>query len=271
MESTAQQIGKRIGFGLVAMAFGISLISCAPTAPQLKKVMEENPDILYGVIQKDPAKFLQVVNEAAQKARAEEEKKLVEKEERQREEEFKSPKQPAIDEARAFAGSKEAPITIIEYSDFQCPYCRRGHNTMTQVLKEFDGKVRVIFKNMPIEQIHPMAMPASMYYEAIALQSVEKATKFKDSVFEKQDQLNEKGEKFLEETAKKVGANLSKLKKDLESDAVRSRIDADREEAVKFGFTGTPGYLVNGVTIKGAVPFSEFKEVIERHMSSSSK
>lgn len=257
--------------GLAALAVGLMstmmITGCAPSAPQIKKVMEDNPDILYSVIQKDPRKFLEVVNDAAQKARASEEQKFAEEETKAREEEYKNPKKPEIAEDRAFAGAKDAPVTIVEYSDFQCPFCKRGNATMEKVLKEYDGKVKVVFKNFPIERIHPLAMPASKMYEAIALQDKAKATKFKVMVFENQEELNKGGEKFLEATAKKVGADVAKAKKELDGEAVKKRIDADRAEAEKFGFSGTPGYLINGVSLKGAYPFEEFKAIIEKHLA----
>lgn len=252
---------------IIGTAVAATLSSCAPSAPQLKKVMEDNPDILYSVIQKDPKKFLDVVNEAAQKARSQEESKMVEEESKAREEEFKNPKQPALDDARAFEGAKDAPVTIVEYSDFQCPFCKRGHQTMEAVLKEYPGKVKVTFRNFPIERIHPLALPASQMYEAIALQDVAKALKFKAEIFENQDQLNAKGPKFIEDAAKKVGANVAKAKKDAEGEEVKKRIDADKAEAEKFGFSGTPGYLVNGVSLKGAYPIDEFKKIIDQHLA----
>jgi protein-disulfide isomerase len=250
--------------GLVLLAAGIVVAGCAPSAPQLKKIMEENPDILYGVIQKDPKKFLDVVNDAAQKARAAEESKFAEDEAKAREEEFKNPKKPELGGDRAFAGTDGAPVTIVEYSDFQCPYCRRGHDTMKQVLEKYAGKVKVIFKDMPIERIHPLARPGADMYEAIALQDKAKATKFKDYVFDNQDQLNKEGPKFYEEVAKKVGANVAKAKKDAAGDEVKKRIEADKAEGEKFGFTGTPGYLVNGISLKGAYPFEEFEKIIDK-------
>lgn len=249
---------------LLAAVAGSLLTSCAPSAPQLKKVMEDNPDILYSVIQKDPKKFLEVVNEAAQKARAAEEAKFQEDEAKAREEEMKNPKKPEVTDDRVAVGPKDAPITIIEYSDFQCPFCRRGHQTMNQVLKEYGGKVRLIFKDFPIERIHPMAMPASKMYEAIGLQDKEKATKFKDYVFDHQDELNQGGQKFIDDAAKKVGADVAKAKKDGDGEAVKKILDADRAEAEKFGFSGTPGYLVNGVSLKGAYPYEEFKKLIDQ-------
>lgn len=253
--------------GIALLATGLIVAGCAPSAPQLKKVMEENPEILYGVIQKDPKKFLDVVNEAAQKARQQEESKFAEDEAKAREEEMKNPKKPEIGANRAFAGTDGAPITIVEYSDFQCPYCRRGHDTMKQVLEKYAGKVKIVFKQMPIERIHPLARPGSDMYEAIAMQDKAKATKFKDYVFEHQDDLNKEGPKFYEEVAKKVGANVAKAKKDAAGEDVKKIVEADKAEGEKFGFTGTPGYLVNGVSLKGAYPFEEFEKLIDKMLA----
>ena len=92
--------------GLVMVAL-LGAVACAPSAPQLKKVMEENPDILYAAMKKDPVKFLEVVNEIAEAAKGK-------KEAEQFEESFKDIKTPVIDESRLFEGPKTAPITIIE-------------------------------------------------------------------------------------------------------------------------------------------------------------
>lgn len=251
------------------IAASLAFASCTPSAPQLKKIMEENPDILYSVIQKDPKKFLDVVNEAAQKARQAEESKFAEEETKAREEEFKSPKKPELTDDRAFVGAKDAKVVIIEYSDFQCPFCRRGHSTVGQIVEAYPGKVKVIFKDFPIERIHPMARPASELYEALALQDIAKANKFKDIVFENQDELNHGGAKFLEEAVKKAGGNLAKAKTDAKGEKVQKRLEADRTEAEKFGFSGTPGYLINGVSLKGAYPLDEFKKIIDRQLGAS--
>ena len=251
---------------VAAATAAAALSACAPSASQLQKVMEDNPDILFNVITKNPDKFLKVVNEAAQKARQSEEENYRKEEQTKREEEFKNPKKPAIDDKRAFAGPKDAPVTIVEYSDFQCPFCRRGHATMTAVLKEYPDKVKVMFKNFPIERIHPFALKGSQYYEAIALQDTGKATKFKDMVFDNQDEFTEKGEAYLKDAAKKVGANMAKLQKDITGAEVKARIDADKAEAEKFGFSGTPGYLVNGVSLRGAYPIDDFKQIIDRQL-----
>ncbi len=110
-------------------------------------------------------------------------------------------------------------------------------------------------------------MPAAKYFEAIAKQSPEKAEKFHDMVFENQGQLKDKGEGFFKEAAKKVGADIKKVEADMKDESIAKRIAADMEEARKFNMSGTPGFIINGVSLRGAYPFPEFKKIIDQHLS----
>ena len=250
---------------LIAALFGFA--GCTPSTSQLKKTIEENPDILFSVIEKHPDKFLEVVNKAAREAQARAQDKERQEEQNKREEEFKNPKKAEIQKWRAIKGNKEAPVTIVEYSDFQCPFCKRGAATMEQVLKEYGDKVRLVFKHLPLD-FHPAAMPASQIFEALNNQDAKKAYKFHEIVFANQDKLksSDNGVKWMLEQVKKIGGDVAKAKKDMKSKEVQARIDADVKEASKYGFRGTPGYLINGVSLKGAYPFPEFKKIIDRHL-----
>ena len=190
-------------------------------------------------------------------------------EENAREEEFKNPKKPKLDPSRAVLGSRSAKIHIIEYSDFQCPYCKKGAEVLKEVKEKYKGKIMVQFKNLPLP-FHPFAMPASKVFEAIALQDAKKAYAFHDAVFASQESLGQ-GDAFLFETAKKVGANVEQVKKDMNSDKVKKRIEEDMEEAKSFGIQGTPGFLVMGVAVKGAYPKEEFFSIIEKRLADKSK
>jgi protein-disulfide isomerase len=248
---------------IMVLAIAAGLAGCTGKA-SLKKALKENPDILVEAIEANPAKIMEALNNAvrkAQQAQAEDREKGLNQE---REEEFKNPKKAEIDEARIW-GNKSAAITIVEYSDFQCPYCKRGYSTLEEVTKKYGDKVRVMFKNLPLD-FHPMAMPAAQYFEAVMLQSPEKGKKFYDYAFENQQNLETKKEKFLDEAVKKAGADLAQVKKDMASEAVKAKIAAHMEEAKKFGFNGTPGYLVNGVSIRGAYPAEEFSKIIDQQL-----
>ncbi len=223
-------------------------------------MLADDPSIMFDVIEKNPEKFMSVVKKAsvnAQQAAAE----------REMEENFTNPLQPLIDPSRAVRGKADAPITIVEFTDFQCPYCERGFQTMEEVHKNYGDKIRFVIKHFPLS-FHAMALPAAKYFEAIALQDPAKAYKFHDQIFLDQRKLSEQKEAFLIKIAKNVGADMARLKKDLESDAVKQRIEADQAEAKKFGVNGTPGFLVNGIKLKGAVPYEDFAAVINRLLGS---
>jgi protein-disulfide isomerase len=248
---------------------GLMLVGCLP-ASQVKKVIEDNPDIVFNVIEKNPEKFIEVVNKAARSAQQQAQQKEAEEETKKRDEEFANPLKPELDPKRAYKGPADAPITIVEYSDFECPYCRRGWQTVQEVLKEYDGKIRMLFKNLPLE-FHPKAMPAAKIFEAIALQDAEKAYKWHDEVFKNSEELRTKGEPWMKNIAKNLGVDMKKLEKDINGEEVANRIKADGEEAKKFEIRGTPGFIINGVSLKGAYPASEFKKIIDKHLEAAQK
>jgi protein-disulfide isomerase len=115
--------------------------------------------------------------------------------------------------------------------------------------------------------MHAQARPAAQYFEAIALQSSKKAFAFHDKVFLGQDKLTADREAFLEATAKAVGADVARLKKDIGSEKVLARIASDEKLAQEIGFTGTPGFVVGGVVLKGAYPAETFEKIIEHRLS----
>ena len=172
---------------------------------------------------KRPLKSAQ--KELAKRKEADEQKKL--------EETFENPLVPEIRKDESIRGTKGAPITLVEYSDFECPFCTRGFNTVRALLKKYDGKIQFIYKHLPLS-FHANAVPAAQYYEAIRLQDEKKAFDFHDAIFDNQRKLKA-GESFLKATAKKAGANMARLAKDINSKKVMDRIDQDQKEAAKFG------------------------------------
>ena len=261
-------MNKLLIFGLTAMAFAVT--NCAPSAKQIKEAVEKDPSIVFVAIEKYPDQFIEVVNKAAQDAQRKAQDKSIAEETKKRDEEFANPLKAEIDENRVIFGKKDAKVTIVEYSDFECPYCSKGYQTVKQVMAEYPNDVRLVFKHLPLD-FHPQAMPSAKYFEAVARQSPEKAEKFHDAVFENQGELRAKGEEFLKNTAKKLGVDMTKLAKDVKDETLMKRITADMEEAKKFNFSGTPGFLINGVSLRGAYPFPEFKTIIDRHLGKTAE
>jgi len=245
---------------LLMMSFVFT--SCQLNEKQLAEALKKNPDLITDAIKANPSEFIEALNEAVKSAQAGQQKKRQEEEAKQLEESFNNPLQAEIRSDEMFRGDKNAPITLIEYSDFECPYCKRGYSTVMELMEKYKGKIRFVYKHLPLS-FHPNAMPASQYYEALRLQSEDLAAKFHDEVYENQGKLRS-GESFLKATAKKVGADMKKLAKDKDSQKVKDRIEADLAEAKKFGFNGTPGFLLNGIPVRGAYPTEHFDGLIKQ-------
>ena len=236
--------------------------SAAISREELKQALEANPDLVLDALKKaDKAAYFQTILDAQKEFQIKQQADEEARERKEMDEAFKHPLKPAIDAKTRVRGDRKAPLTIVEYSDFQCPFCSRGFQTVEQLRQKYGAKMRFVYKNMPLTNIHPQAMPAAQWFEAISLQSPEKAWEFHDRMFRNQDKL---GEEFFRQTAKELGVDVEKAAKDAQSPAVRAKIDADMKEAQDFGFTGTPGFLINGVPLRGAYPVEDFDKIIAK-------
>jgi len=240
---------------LIFTSFAIALIfSSCVNEKNVGEILKKHPEIIHEAIKADPAGFILTLQEAATESKGAMEKKKFEKS-------FDDLLEPTITAEDAWFGTKDGPLVLVEYSDFECPYCSRGYATMKQFMSKYKGKVKFIYKNLPLS-FHKHAMLSAQYFEAIKLQSMDKAFKFHDAVFKNQRSLKN-GEKFLKKEAKKAGADMKKLAADLNSDKVKAKIKKDMAEAGKFKIQGTPGFVLNGVPIRGAYPISHFEMIVE--------
>lgn len=162
-------------------------------------------------------------------------------------------------------GKAEAPVTIVEYSDFQCPYCLR-HFSETQARLVADyvntGKVKILFKNFPIPELHPQAFQASVAAECAADQG--KFWAYHDVLFQRF------GARTVDYTpvglgGYAVGLQLDREKFDacLRDEKITARVNADRQEGNRLGVRGTPTFFINGQQLVGAQPYEAFKAVID--------
>lgn len=245
----------------VLCILALSLASCT-SKEDLKKMMKENPDIITEAIEANPDKFIESLNNAVKKSQELMAKKRDEEEGKALEESFNKPLEATIRSDEMIRGPKDAPLTLIEYSDFECPFCARGFSTVMELMDKYKGKIRFIYKHLPLS-FHPQAMISSQYYEAIRLQSEEKAAQFHDRIYKDQRKL-QGGEGFLKSLAKDLKVDMNRLAKDVKSEAVQKRIDEDQAEAAKFGFQGTPGFLLNGIPVRGAYPAAHFVDLVEK-------
>ena len=250
---------------LTALTALSALSACkprSPTADELKAQLIAHPDILFAVIKAHPVEFFQVVQSAADQlknsasAQAQRDSLMVEQD-------LADPKHPALTPGRATQGNAAAPIVIVEYSDFQCPYCKRSIGYLQTLFQHYGDRMRLVLKEAPLE-MHPQAMLSAQYFEAVLRQDPAKAWRFHDMLFDDQARLGKEGKSFLDYAAKQVGADLARVQRDAEGPEVKAVIAADLAEFQGFGFGGTPGFIVNGVRIDGSQPPEVMAAVIER-------
>ena len=154
-------------------------------------------------------------------------------------------------------GDKDAPVTIVEFSDLQCPYCARFHTTMNQVVRDFKGQVRWVYRHFPLSS-HPFAKKAALATECAGEQG--KFWEYTNNLFENQSKINND---FLKEAAQNLKLDTGKFNKCLDDEKYLSKVNNDMAEGKKAGVTGTPASFINGKAIKGAESYDTIKRMIE--------
>ncbi len=161
-------------------------------------------------------------------------------------------------------GNKDAKVKIVEFSDFQCPFCSKFHPTMQQVMAEYGDKVAWIYKHFPLDSLHPQARPAAEASECVGEQKGSDGFwQFTDGIFANQTRV---GAALFEELAQKAGANLDKFKECVSSRKFQRKVEADYQEGLSYGVDGTPGSFINGVPVRGALPYESVKQIIDSQL-----
>ena len=157
-------------------------------------------------------------------------------------------------------GGKKPKVTIVEWSDFQCPFCSRVEPTLKQITDTYKDDVRIVWRNEPLS-FHPNAMPAAKAAMAAGKQG--KFWQMHDLMFAHQPELSDAK---YEEWAKQIGLDLNRWKKDKESPEITTAINNDASYGQKVGADGTPSFFINGRFISGAMPFDSFKSIIDEQL-----
>ena len=157
-------------------------------------------------------------------------------------------------------GPDSAKVTVIEFSDFQCPFCSRVWPTLLRLRQEYGDDVRIVFKHLPLS-IHSKAPGAHAAAEAAGRQG--KFWPMHDKLFAGQRLLSDAQ---YDAWAKEIGLDLERFKQDASSPAVKERVQRDLAEAEKLGVTGTPAFFINGRYLSGAQPFASFKRLIDEEL-----
>lgn len=172
--------------------------------------------------------------------------------------EMKANPQAAIG-ASPTTGASEQKIVLLEFSDFQCPYCAEAHSRLKQFMANHQHDVTLVYKHLPLSAIHAEAMPSAKAAWAAGQQG--KFWQYHDALFDQQKKL---GEALYVETAKKLNLDLEKFNRDRNGDAASQAIQQDIAIAQKIGITGTPFFVMNGEAFSGAVELSDLEDVLTR-------
>jgi protein-disulfide isomerase len=156
-------------------------------------------------------------------------------------------------------GPEDAPVTIVEFSDFQCPYCARFvTQTYPQIKQQYEGKVRFVFRDFPLTQIHENAQNAA---EAAGCANEQgKFWEYHDMLFTNQSALDVAS---LKSYASQLGLDSATFDQCLDSGKYAEEIQKDLQDGNQYGVQGTPSFFVNGLLVSGAQPFSVFQAVID--------
>jgi protein-disulfide isomerase len=158
-------------------------------------------------------------------------------------------------------GPENARITLVEFSDFQCPFCSKAHDTVEQVMQSYPGKVRLVFRHFPLD-FHKNAAKAAE--AAMCANEQGKFWEYHDVLFKNQQTLEIAQ---LKDHAKSVGLDTSTFSTCLDSSKYKKSVDEDMAAGQKVGVSGTPAFFINGVFLNGAQPFDEFKKVIDQELA----
>ena len=225
------------------------------TQKAVEKVLREHPELILDILRNNSEVVLEI---AQQGSNARKRRNL----EAQWQQDAKNPKTVRT-EGRPVRGNKQAPITIVAFSDFTCHYCEAASATVDSIFAAYPDDVKLVFKSLPSDEKGP-SMTASKYFLAIGQQDEAKAWSFYKRMFANREQLTGKGGiDFIKKTVTELQLDVRKVARDAESRKVQDMLREDQEDADKCGVEGTPYFLVNNLVLRGALPLDLFTLAVE--------
>lgn len=172
------------------------------------------------------------------------------------------PKLDVDDAGNYFMGPKDAKVTIVEFADYQCPFCARMVPTLGEIVRKYEGKVRWVYRDFPLREIHPEALPAAVAANCAGAQG--KYFEMHHALFDNHQRL---GSAMYRELAGKIGLEMGKFDACLKDPKMENEVLKDAQEAQNLGVNGTPAYFVNGRKLGGAVDKNEFSRLIDSELA----
>lgn len=168
---------------------------------------------------------------------------------------FNTPAAPSI-------GAKNAPVTVIEFADFQCGYCKESQKTTKQLLQRYGNEIRLVFKHLPLD-IHPLAFSSAQ--AAFCAGEQNKFWQYHDVLFASEKLSPEAFDRIADE----IGLDVPKFKTCFSAETSRAAVLRDMREAKRLGINGTPAFIINGKLFRGSLSLEDFKGVIERELKTA--
>ena len=165
---------------------------------------------------------------------------------------------PPVNKNDHVQGPSNAPITLVEFGDFQCPHCGAVYPVVKQIQKKLGKKLRFVFRHFPLSNAHPFALPAAIAAEAAGRQH--KFWEMHDILFEQQDRLSRSA---IIEFAIEIGSNIPAFKIDLLDQSLVEKVESDFESGVRSGVNGTPSFYINGYKYNGSYDYPSLLSGIE--------
>jgi protein-disulfide isomerase len=159
-------------------------------------------------------------------------------------------------------GAADAPVKLVEFSDFHCPFCKRAQGTLQELLKRYPGKLSLVYRDFPLDQLHPQARRAAEAARCANDQG--KFWEYHDLLFEQPPQATSES---LQQHAAHIGLDIAVFDRCLSSRAHSDAVQRDIDEGTRLGITGTPAFFINGRRLVGAQPLDAFTRVIDEELA----
>ncbi|RJX29642.1 MAG: disulfide bond formation protein DsbA [Desulfarculus sp.] len=219
---------------------------------QLRALLKQNPKLVLEVLAQEKVALYELVAEGE---RIKQQQRWLQSIEQG----LRNPLKPTLEPGRPWQGRQQAPLIVVEYSDFLCPSCAVGAENVARLLEKHPDKFRLLLKHSPASDL---GQRIAIYFEAIGRQSPGKAWQFYHRVFQDQRRVQKQGLSAVQQIAAGLGLDKARLAKDLADPALNQRVQQDLDEGAGFNLDGTPSYIVAGVVVRGAAPVSAFEEIL---------
>jgi predicted DsbA family dithiol-disulfide isomerase len=178
---------------------------------------------------------------------------------------FDAPRVNVASDPTRLKGSADAPVQIVEFSDFECPFCRRAEPTIQAVLAKYKGKVSLAYRDFPLNSIHPSAQRAAEASRCAAEQG--RFWAYHERLFTSESL----DAKTLKDHAKDAGLNQATFEQCLDTGRQRDAVDRDAQQGRLAGVTGTPAFFINGIPLSGAQPAAAFEKIIDEELAKEAR